>query len=106
MSFRQGSIASWLLCALALVVILRSAGAADCQMKTALTLRDSQDGFAGQTGTVWRIKPDCSFTVTRFIGTGATQQLRKGLLAPEQQSRLASLIATNLARAPVRNAKS
>jgi hypothetical protein len=101
MSFRRGSVALWLLCALALAM-LRPAEAADCRMKTALTLKDSQDGFAGSTGTVWTIKPDCSYTVARFIGTGATQQLREGALAPEQQSQLAALIAANLGAGPVR----
>ena len=36
--------------------------AEECPLTAPLTLKDSQSGIAGETGTVWTIAPDCSFT--------------------------------------------
>jgi hypothetical protein len=58
-----------------------------------LTVRDTQDGFAGKTGTIWTIKPDCSYEVARFRGTEVSPPHLKGQLTPEQQSQLASALA-------------
>jgi hypothetical protein len=68
--------------------------AADCPAKPMLTIKDSQDGFAGKTGTIWTIKPDCSYEVARFRGTEISPPHLKGQLTPEQQSQLAGALAT------------
>jgi hypothetical protein len=72
---------------------LHRAHAADCPAKPMLTVRDSQDGFAGKTGTSWTIKSDCSFEVARFRGEQVSPPHLKGQLTPEQQSRLAAVLS-------------
>jgi len=42
--------------------------AQECPLSAALTLKDTQYGFAGETGTVWTIAPDFTFTIARHIG--------------------------------------
>lgn len=59
-----------------------------------LTVKDSQDGFAGPTGTIWTIKPDCSFEVARFRGEQVSAPHLKGQLTPEQQSQLAAVLTS------------
>jgi hypothetical protein len=39
--------------------------AEECPLSAPLVLKDTQSGFAGETGDVWTIAPDCSFTVAR-----------------------------------------
>src|SRR3954447_2642976 len=67
--------------------------AADCPAKPMLTIKDAQDGFAGKTGTIWTIKPDCSYEVSRFRGAEVSPPHLKGRLTPEQQSQLAGALA-------------
>jgi hypothetical protein len=52
-----------------------------CPLATTLILKDTQDGFAGQTGTIWTT----SFTIARQIGPKIADEHRKGQLTPEQQ---------------------
>ena len=59
-----------------------------------LTVKDSQDGFAGKTGTIWTIKSDCSFEVARFRGDQVSEPHLKGRLTPEQQSKLGAVLST------------
>src|SRR5437868_3790332 len=75
------------------VLPLHHAHAADCPAKPMLTVKDSQDGFAGKTGTSWTIKSDCSFEVSRFRGEQVSPPHLKGQLTPEQQSRLAAVLS-------------
>jgi hypothetical protein len=67
--------------------------AQECPLSASLTLKDTQDGFAGPTGVVWTITPDCSFTVAHQIGPKVTEPFRQGRLVPEQQVRLKQLLA-------------
>jgi hypothetical protein len=88
-------MALWLLVSAAVCVALpHQAQATDCPAKPMLTVKDSQDGFAGTTGTVWTIKPDCSYEVARFRGTELSPPHLKGQLTPEQQSQLAAVLST------------
>src|SRR5262245_35350785 len=64
----------------------------DCPLKMALTVKDTQDGFAGTTGTVWTIKPDCTFRVSRLFNQKVTEPYREGSLTPEQQARLSEIL--------------
>src|SRR5216684_9024810 len=50
-------------------------------LSTALVLKDTQGGFAGETGMVWTIAPDCSYTVARQIGLKALDPHKQGRLA-------------------------
>jgi len=59
-----------------------------------LTVKDSQDGFAGPTGTIWTVKPDCSFEVARFRGSEVSPPHLRGQLTPDQQSQLAAALST------------
>ena len=94
MQRRTARLALWLLTAAAMCAAPpHQAQAADCLAKPMLTIKDSQDGFAGKTGTIWTIKPDCSYEVARFRGTEVSPPHLKGQLTPEQQSQLAGVLA-------------
>jgi hypothetical protein len=66
--------------------------AQECPLSAPLTVKDTQQGFAGETGTVWTIAPDCSYTVARQIGLKTLDPDRQGRLTPEQQGRLKELL--------------
>lgn len=66
--------------------------AQQCPLTAPLTLKDTQNGFAGQTGTVWTIMPDCSFTVARQYGPRIAEPHRSGRLPAEQLARLGDLL--------------
>ncbi len=78
---------------LAGLMFLGAALAQECPLKSALTVKDTQDGFAGQTGTVWTIAPDCSFTVARQIGTKLTDPIKQGRLTRGQEAQLLEQLA-------------
>ena len=62
-------------------------------MTAPLIVKDLQGGFVGQTGTVWTVAPDCSFTVARQTGPNTADPHKQGRLTPEQEKRLARLLA-------------
>jgi hypothetical protein len=66
--------------------------AQECPLSAPLTLKDTQSGFAGETGTVWTIAPDCSFTIARQIGLKTLDPHTQGRLTPEQQAQLKELL--------------
>jgi hypothetical protein len=66
--------------------------AQECPLSAPLTLKDTQDGFAGETGTVWTITPDCSYTIARQIGLKTLEPHKQGRLTPEQQGQLKGLL--------------
>ncbi len=59
-----------------------------CPLSAPLTVSDLQSGVAGETGTVWTIAPDCSFTVARRIGEKILPVHKQGRLTDEQQAAL------------------
>jgi hypothetical protein len=67
--------------------------AADCPLKPMLIVKDTQDGFAGTTGTIWTIKPDCSYDVARVRAGEVSPPHLKGQLTPEQQSQIAAALS-------------
>ena len=72
-----------------------------CPLTAPLILKDLQGGFVGQTGTVWTIAPDCSFTVARQTGPKIADPHKNGRLTSDQEKRLAALLArTELAALP------
>jgi hypothetical protein len=79
---------------LALCVLLDSGKimAKECPLTSPLTLTDSQSGIAGETGTVWTVAPDCSFTVARHIGQKVLESHKQGHLTTVQQARLKSML--------------
>jgi hypothetical protein len=66
--------------------------AQECPLSAPLTIRDTQSGFAGETGTVWTIAPDCSYTVARQVGLQTLDPHKQGRLTPEQQTQLKELL--------------
>jgi hypothetical protein len=75
--------------------------AQECPLTSSLTLKDTQDGFAGQTGTIWTIAPDCRFSIAHQIGPKVSEPYRQGRLTPEQEARLKELLArTSIADMP------
>ena len=43
-----------------------------------LIVKDLQGGFVGETGTVWTVAPDCSFTVARQTGPNTPTRINRG----------------------------
>ena len=74
--------------------------AQECPLSAPLTVTDTQAGFAGETGTVWTISPDCSFTVARQIGLKVLDPHKQGRLSAEQQAHLRDLM-NRMAAAPL-----
>jgi hypothetical protein len=66
--------------------------AQECPLSAPLTIKDTQSGFAGETGTVWTIAPDCSYTVARQIGLKILDPHKQGRLSQEQQAQLKKLL--------------
>jgi hypothetical protein len=81
------------------VVHLGGDMAQECPLSAALVLKDTQGGFTGETGMVWTIAPDCSYTIARQIGLRVLDPHKQGRLAPEQQARLDELL-DRMAAAP------
>ena len=71
----------------------RHAQAHGCMLTMLLTVKDTQDGFAGTTGTVWTIEPDCTFRVSRLFSQHVAEPHLQGSLTPEQQARLSAILA-------------
>ena len=70
-----------------------SACAEGCPLASRLILSDTQDGFAGQVGTVWTIAPDCSFSVARQLGDKVSDPFRQGRLTPQQRTSFETLVS-------------
>jgi hypothetical protein len=66
--------------------------AEECPLSASLVLKDTQSGFAGETGNVWTIAPDCSFTVARQVGLNVLQPHKQGQLTPEQRAELRGML--------------
>ena len=66
--------------------------AVECPLSAPLVLRDTQSGVAGETGNVWTIAPDCSFTVARQIGLNVLQPHKQGQLTPQQRLQLKQMM--------------
>jgi hypothetical protein len=76
--------------------------AQECPLSTALVLTDIQGGFAGETGMVWTIGSDFSYTIARQIGLKVLDPHKQGRLTPEQQARLNELLDGMTAAAPLK----
>ena len=66
--------------------------AEECPLSAPLVLKDTQSGFAGETGSVWTIAPDCSFTVARQVGLNVLQPHKQGQLTPRQRLQLKQMM--------------
>lgn len=66
--------------------------AEECPLSAPLVLKDMQSGVAGETGNVWTIAPDCSFTVARQIGLNVLQPHKQGQLTPQQRLQLKQMM--------------
>jgi len=66
--------------------------AEECPLSAPLVLKDMQSGVAGETGNVWTIAPDCSFTVARQIGLNVLQPHKQGQLTPQQRLQLKEMM--------------
>ena len=64
----------------------------ECPLSVPLVLKDTQSGFAGETGNVWTIAPDCSFTVARQVGLNVLDPHKKGQLTPQQRTQLKEML--------------
>ena len=82
-----------LIIGMAAVPAVGHAGTNSGTLKMTLTVKDTQDGFAGTTGTVWRIEPDGAFRVSRIFNQNVAEPHLKGCLTPEQQARLSAVLA-------------
>jgi hypothetical protein len=69
------------------------AWAADCPATMPLTLKEAQGGFVGMTGTIWSIRPDCTYSVSRFVNDRVEEPHLKGQLTPEQKAKLEAVLS-------------
>jgi len=67
--------------------------AQECPLTAPLVLTDTQDGFAGQTGTVWTIGTSCEYSVAKQVGPKVNDPYRQGRLTPQQQSQLKDVLS-------------
>lgn len=67
--------------------------AKDGKLRHPLEFRDGQSGFAGLTGTAWRVEPDGSWAVATFRNDKVQRMLRKGKLSEKQLAALAGHLA-------------
>jgi hypothetical protein len=88
--FSAGAL--WLFSTLSALFISVTIMAQECPLSAPLTIKDTQSGFAGETGMVWTIAPDCTYTVARQIGLQVLAPEKHGRLTPEQQSQLKELL--------------
>jgi hypothetical protein len=63
------------------------------RLRTTLEVRDAQSGFAGWSGTVTRIEPDGTFTVSRFLNDRIEEPHRQGRLDKDARSDLADALS-------------
>ena len=66
--------------------------AEECPLSAPLVLKDMQSGVAGETGNVWTIAPDCSFTVARQVGLNVLQPHKQGQLTSQQRRHLKQMM--------------
>lgn len=78
--------------ALPAILISGTIMAQECPISAPLVLKDTQSGFAGETGSVWTIAPDCSFTIARQIGPKVLEPHKHGRLTPQQQAQLSDMM--------------
>lgn len=62
------------------------------ELRFPLTLRDSQSGFAGVTGLLWKIQCDGSWTRQSFVNEDLRMTEQKGQLSKEQIRELAQAL--------------
>ncbi len=63
-----------------------------CPLSAPLMLKDTQGGVVGETGTVWTIAPDCSFTIARQIGNKVLEPHNRGHLTLDQEAHLKGML--------------
>lgn len=64
----------------------------DGQLTAKLMLRDAQAGVAGESGTVWIIDPEGTFSISRFFNNKVNKSCRTGQLTQEQLATLAKVL--------------
>ena len=89
---RLAAAAAWIGLALLGLLVSGKVMAEECPLSAPLVLKDMQSGVAGETGNVWTIAPDCSFTVARQIGLNVLQPHKQGQLTPQQQLQLKQMM--------------
>jgi hypothetical protein len=63
--------------------------------QTAFELRDGQSGFAGVTGTIWRIAADGVVTISRFVNSGEVDASIAGKISTADLAKLRKQFAEN-----------
>jgi hypothetical protein len=77
---------------LPVLLVMGTVMAQERSLSAPLVVKDLQSGFAGETGRVWTISPDGSFTVARQIGLKVLDPDQQGRLTPEQREQLKTLL--------------
>lgn len=78
--------------AFALLLLPEMSVAEECLLSAQLIVKETQSGVVGETGTVWTIAPDCSFTIARQVGHKVFEPHKSGRLTSEQQARLKAML--------------
>jgi hypothetical protein len=78
--------------ALAMLLVPGAIMAQQCPLSAPLTLKDMQAGIVGETGTVWVIAADCSYTIARQMGFTTGEPYKHGRLTAEQRGHLEEIV--------------
>ena len=89
---RLAAAAAWIGLALLGLLVSGKVMAEECPLSAPLVLKDMQSGVAGETGNVWTIAPDCSFTVARQVGLSVLQPHKQGQLTAQQRLQLKEMM--------------
>jgi hypothetical protein len=82
--------------AVAVLVVALNSGpvmSEQCPLSSPLVVKDLQDGFAGQTGSIWTVGVDCTISVARQMGEKVTEPFFRGRLSADQQVELRNVLA-------------
>ncbi|MFS4439552.1 hypothetical protein ACMA5I_15195 [Paracoccaceae bacterium GXU_MW_L88] len=82
---------------LAGVVLGGAAMTCEMTLKAPLTVTTAQEGFAGVTGTIYKVQPDGQYEVADFVGEQEDPPRAQGQLSEEDMQRLAEVLDADLA---------
>jgi hypothetical protein len=98
--------AHWSAGTVAVLAVLLNTGpvmSQQCPLSSPLVVKDLQDGFAGQTGSIWTVGVDCTISVARQVGEKVGEPFYRGRLSVEQETELRNVLArTSPADLPAR----
>jgi hypothetical protein len=99
--FKVSAPAVWVVAVFAGLLNSGAVMSEQCPVSSPLVVKDLQDGFAGQTGSVWTVGVDCAISVARQVGEKVSEPFYRARLTANQQVELRDVLErTSLADLP------